>query len=97
VRYRVSFAQGLGLELEAAEYGISPDGELSFWAQVDEPVELKGPVAVELMQAHQHRFRLDIIVTYARGVWRSVAAVGAFTEATKPLPKETPGENPRRR
>jgi len=36
------------------------------------------------------------IIEYAAGVWRSICAVGAYTEATKPLEKP-PDENPRRR
>jgi hypothetical protein len=76
-----------GVELEAHHQVIREDGRLEFFAELPAPNAEAAPTA----EAY------PLIIAYGPGVWRSVAAVGAYTEATKPLPKETPGENPGRR
>lgn len=89
MRYRISFeprgVSGVpGVELEAAGYDVL-EGRLILFAMISPLVN--GPTDMKVT-----------IVEYAPRVWRSVAAVGAFTEATAPPPtKETPGADPRRR
>jgi hypothetical protein len=86
MRYRVSFAVPPGTQLNVAQLLVQ-GVELEAATVTFGPDQCVG----------FHNEASELIIAYTPGVVRSVAAVGAYTEATKALPKETPGEDPGRR
>lgn len=86
MKYRVTFAAPPGVSLAVAQALVAGQ-EL----EADEYTVVDGRVIFWGVDRSS-------IIEYAAGVWRSVAAVGAFTEATKaPPPERPPRENPQRR